>query len=176
VPSVLADDNCAGPADGLCGNVPIQPGPGYASALKPGNSEQPTQGYTPTTAPAAAVPTLSFKPPKSAVTDEYGGGISVANVANLPSPGVPEAPAASFTSELSVIDPPAITSAPEVPPAPKGNIISTSTYTSAGTVFEVAIEEVIQYVTVDAPVAKPKRHVHHMHHRRDKEHGLLGRH
>ncbi|KAF2733399.1 WSC domain-containing protein [Polyplosphaeria fusca] len=178
-PKMLVADNCEGPSDGLCGNVPIQNGPGYASPLAPGNGEKPTGGYTPpaaTEAPTsfAPVPTLSYTTPKSAITDKYGGGISVLNVnggAAEPSEvNAAETPAAVVTSNAAEAP------APTPPPAaeqPEGKIISTSTFTSAGIVYEMAIEEVVQYVTVDAPAAKlRKRHHHHMH-RRDREHGLL---
>src|SRR5262245_8120895 len=46
VPEVLAKDNCAGPAAGLCGDVPVQYGPEYASLLSPGNTASPTASPT----------------------------------------------------------------------------------------------------------------------------------
>jgi hypothetical protein len=170
---VLADDNCEGPADGLCGNVPIQDGPAYASVIDGGNKETPTAGYTPppVTEPAA-VPTLSWAPAKSAVTDEYGGGISVQAAAPTPADVGVDANAGAGGQEEPA--PPAVTPPPAGEPADaaKGKIISTSTYTKDGVVHEVVIEEVPVYVTVDAPAAA-KRHSHH--YRRDREHGILGR-
>lgn len=186
VPEVLADDNCAGPADGLCGNVPIQAGPEYASKLQPGGSGTPTQGYTP---PAVTerptMPTLSYQAPKSAVTDEYGGGISVARVAEAPQESQvnayevkPAAEPSSSSSSSPAPSPPAVTPPPAAEAAPaKGSVISTTTYTSAGVVYEVVIEEVPVYVTVEAPAPVGRRHARHAHkhYRRDREHGLLGR-
>ncbi|ORY19293.1 hypothetical protein BCR34DRAFT_210422 [Clohesyomyces aquaticus] len=174
MPKELKNDNCDGPADGLCGNVPIQDGPGYASALPAGDSKTPTGGYIPPTS-IAPVPTLSYKAPVSAITDKYGGGISVAAV-NAGLSKAPEAP----TMVISVSSAPAssaapVTTAPAAPVVEDGTIISTSTYTSAGTVYEVAIKEIDITVTVEpTPAARLRRHAHHMH-RRDREHGLLGR-
>lgn len=182
VPDVLKSDNCAGPADGLCGNVPVQNGPAYASVVQPGNSETPTAGYTPPASISVApVPTLSFKAPQSAVTDQYGGGISVANVNAVHSAPEVNVAATPEPAPVESSTPAPAPPAPTPPPAdqPKGSIVATSTYTSAGTVYEVAIEEVAVFVTVEAAPAAPKHrrhlHAHHMHHRRDKEHGLLGR-
>ncbi|KAF2467856.1 WSC domain-containing protein [Lindgomyces ingoldianus] len=175
MPDVLKEDNCAGPADGLCGNVPIQAGPEYASLVQPGDSATPTGGYTPpATTELPPVPTLSYKAPTSAVTDKYGGGISVAAINAGLSQASEVAIAATSTPVVSEA-PPFVTSAPVVPEQPQGHVISTSTYTSAGTVYEVAIMEVDITVTVEpTPAARHRRHVHHMH-RRDREHGLLGR-
>ncbi|KAF2106585.1 hypothetical protein BDV96DRAFT_507567 [Lophiotrema nucula] len=182
------EKDCVESADGLCGNVPIQRGPGYASAIKgSGDDSTPTAVYTPPAASEissdAAVPTLSYQAPKSAITDDYGGGISVQAVNNgNAAPSQPsevnaaEAPATTTSSSSAVVPAaPAPTSAPEVPaPADGGSIISTTTYTSAGTVYEVAIKEVNVYVTVEPPAVR-RRHNHHHLHRKDREHGLLGR-
>lgn len=152
-PKILANDNCVGPADGLCGNVPVQYGPGYANALKPGKEgEEPTNLPSMTDAP---VPTQSYAPARSlGATDKYGGGISVYNV--NPNPA----------------DAPAVTPAPAAPVLDgDGYIVGTTTYTSAGTVYEVAIKEVAVTVTVEAEYKKARRHAHM--HRRDREHGLL---
>lgn len=194
VPQQLENDNCGGPAKGLCGNVPIQAGPGYATVVAPGNTEKPESTYTPPpVTEQPAVPTLSFKAPVSAMTDKYGGGISVAavqaGVQAKPSEKPVEAsavvnaaaasstPVASSAPAASPPPPPAApvpTPPPAAAPAP-GKVISTSTYTSAGVVYEVAIEEVPVYVTVEVPAAAHKHRRAHMHHRRDREHGLLGR-
>ena len=56
-----------------------------------------------------------------------------------------------------------------------GEIIATKTTTREdGVVVEVFVEEVEVYVTVDAP-QPARRHVHHKHLRRDREHGMLRR-
>jgi hypothetical protein len=134
------------------------------------------------------VPTLSYTPAQSAVTDEFGGGISVHNkgVAEPSADGnnqagkenpyaAPATPTSSTTVQVAAAEQPAPTPPPVAPQQPKGSIIATSTYTSAGVVHEVVIEEVPVYVTVEAPAPAQKRHAHHFHQRRDREHGVLGR-
>lgn len=164
MPDNLKKDNCAGPADGLCGNVPVQYGPQYANPLNPGHDgEEPT--VVPVISSVAPVPTQSYAPARS----EGAGGISVYNVkTDAPAPTEAPAPPAA----------PAVTPAPDVKDAPDsdadGSIVSTTTYTSAGTVYEVAIKEIAVTVTVEAAYKnKMRRHAHV--HRRDHEHGLLGR-
>jgi len=206
MPEVLAQDNCAGPADGLCGNVPVQHGPEYATGLlKPGDSQTPTAA--PTTIASSnivAVPTLSYTTAKSAITDEFGGGISVAQQAAeesplpvdvtgvIPTPTPAAPPVSSSTAfEAAAPSPPEVPapaptqspaqSSPPIELQPQGNVISTSVYTSAGTVYHIAIEQVEVTVTVPASGPEPtpaqmhRRHVYHKH-RRDREHGILGRH
>jgi hypothetical protein len=170
LPHALAKDDCAGPAKGLCGNVPIQYGPEYANPLKPGDAGKPAP---PKISSVAPVPTLSYAPARSMATDNNGGGISVHNVktdAAAPPPAPTSAPPAKV---YDVPAPPAITPPPKKQEAaPDGKIISTSTYTSAGVVYEVAIEEIAVTVTVTEDSYKHK-HKRHVHHRRQHEHGLL---
>lgn len=156
LPKMLANDNCAGPAKGLCGDVPVQYGPGYAAPLKPGNgNNEPTA--KPILSSVAPVPTQSYAPARS----QGAGGISVFNV--KPSVYVADVPAPS----------PAVTPAPAASSsAQDGSIVRTTTYTSAGVVYEVAIKEVIEYVTLPESSNKARRHAH-VHARRDREHGLL---
>lgn len=152
VPEVLADENCAGPTDGLCGNVPIQYGPEYASAQSAQTS--PPAISTTTHASTPLVPTLSYSTGReSFASDAYGGGVTVAKIAS-------------------------VTPAPVANDDEDGEIIGTTTFTSAGAVYEVAIEEEIVYVTATGgsyatPAAKLKRHMHHGHHANRREHGLL---
>ncbi|CAO2647436.1 Nn.00g083580.m01.CDS01 [Neocucurbitaria sp. VM-36] len=172
IPSILSEDNCDGPANGLCGDVPIQYGPQYANALKPGGA-----GAEPTVIPSLSslvVPTQSYAPARSEVN-----GISVYDVKPSAAPVVAAA-APTYAAEPAPAAP-SVTPAADVTDAPKqdadGSIISTTTYTSAGTVYEVAIKEVAVTVTVevtDAYKHKNRRHAHM--HRRDREHGLLKRH
>jgi hypothetical protein len=206
-PEALVEDNCAGPADGLCGNVPIQAGPDYASLLLPGNEATPTAVITDLPTLVSLVPTLSFATATLAVTDKFGGGINVGEQSDLPEeidasavvpaptplvpeptplvpeaslPGLPQEPVATDAPAASVVVPgPLPTSAPVAPPvegsAGPGTILSTSTFTSAGIQYEVVVEEVTVFVTVEA-AAPAKRHRRHSHlHRRDHEHGLLNR-
>lgn len=207
MPQELSVDNCAGPAPGLCGNVPVQFGPEYATGLlQPGVTGSATAAPTTiATEDISAVPTLSYTTAKSAVTDQFGGGISVAMEGQesigpdspepAPATPTPEAPAPAPTSapiapETPVVTPeaPVPTSAPAQAAPPAGDIISTSVYTQGGTVYEIAIQQVQVTVTVgaapaDTPAPSPailpreihRRHSHHKH-RRDREHGLLGRH
>lgn len=148
LPKALSNDNCAGPAKGLCGDVKVQYGPGYAAPLKPGNDNtEPTA--KPEISSIAAVPTQSYAPARS----EGAGGISVYNI--NPDPAAAAVTPAPAAEDAAGAD---------------GSIVRTTTYTSAGTVYEIAIKEVVQYVTVDA--AAKKRHAH-VHARRDREHGLL---
>ncbi|CAI6299230.1 unnamed protein product [Periconia digitata] len=86
--------------------------------------------------------------------------------------------------ESDVLDAPAPTNAPAVPAEePKAKIVGTSTYTSAGAIYHMVMEEVEVTVTAGSPAASAKsnvrRHEHahaHMHHKRDREHGLLRQH
>ncbi|KAF1830520.1 WSC domain-containing protein [Decorospora gaudefroyi] len=173
-PKILSNDDCAGPADGLCGNVPVQYGPAYAAALKPGDHAEPT--VKPTLASSAApVPTLSYASARSkGATDAYGGGISVYNVEETPAmPTLTSTSVSTSTSVEAEAETPAVTAAALADDAISSDdgIVSTSTYTSEGIVYEVAIKEIAVTVTVEA---KRRRHAHM--HRRDREHGLLGRH
>ncbi|KAH7413660.1 hypothetical protein DE146DRAFT_2465 [Phaeosphaeria sp. MPI-PUGE-AT-0046c] len=148
MPKMLEHDDCAGPAKGLCGNVPVQYGPGYANPLNPGSGEKPT--VKPIISSVAPVPTQSYAPARS----EGAGGISVFNVKEKPS-AVP-------APDYPVNAPPMVTAAPakqEVDDAVGGKIVSTTTYTSGGIVYEVAIEEVAVTVTVtDTSAKKHRRH------------------
>lgn len=159
VPEVLADENCAGPADGLCGNVPIQYGPEYASTQAAQTS--PPAISTTSHASTPLVPTLSYSTGReSFASDAYGGGVTVAKIAS------------------KATDAPSVTPAPGANDDEDGEIIGTTTFTSAGAVYEVAIEEEIVYVTATGgsyatPAAKHKRHMHHGHHANRREHGLL---
>jgi len=160
-PAVLAKDDCAGPAKGLCGNVPVQYGPGYANPLKPGSPAKPTA--KPILSSVAPVPTQSYAPARS----EGPGGISKYDVNTAePKPAAPsakyEAPKAPKVEVPPA--PPAVTPAPA--PAkqnvdPNAKIVSTTTYTSAGVVYEVAIEEVVVVVTVTEDAAYKPKHRRH---------------
>jgi hypothetical protein len=161
MPSVLKKDDCAGPAKGLCGNVPVQYGPGYANPLAPGSPSKPT--LAPILSSVAPVPTQSYAPARS----EGPGGISVY--------AVKPAASAAAVDVKSVAAPvaPVVTPAPDASKANDGKkIISTTTYTSAGVVYEVAIEEVMVTVTVteDGAYKKARRHAHvKAHARRNAE-------
>lgn len=162
IPDALKNEDCEGPTDGLCGNVPIQYGPEYASAQAAETSPPAISSSTHASTPL--VPTLSYSTGRETfASDKYGGGVTVNKIAG-------QATEAASTIALSQI-----TAAPTADQ--DGEIIATSTYTSNGAVYEVAIEEEIVYVTATgaAPTAaaKAKRHMHHGHHNNRREHGLL---
>ncbi|KAL5117376.1 hypothetical protein ACEQ8H_004692 [Pleosporales sp. CAS-2024a] len=163
MPALLQNDDCAGPANGLCGNVPVQYGPGYANALEPGAGEKPTSAPV-LFSSVAPVPTQSYAPARS----QGPGGVSVYAVA----PSV--APLAHTTQSAQSASPPApvITPAPTTQPvdgAPAADIIGTTTYTSNGIEYVVVIEEVAVTVTVtddNSYKMKHRRHAHAMVHAR----------
>jgi hypothetical protein len=177
MPKALDADDCAGPSDGLCGNVPVQYGPEYAAPLKGGDKTD-EETIKPSLSSVAPVPTLSYASARSkGATDAYGGGISVFAVKTSATPAASEAKPTSASSAAA--DAYAYeAAAPAVTPAAKAEdataeddgIVSTTIYTRDGVVYEVAIKEVIQYVTVEA---KRRRHAHQ--HRRDRSHGVMGR-
>lgn len=151
MPSMLANDDCDGPSDGLCGNVPIQYGPKYATDLESGN----TAGLTATEKPtpsSISVPTLSYATARSKLTDKWGGGISVYNVKS-------EESSAAVQPTTSAAEP-VITPSPSYDEAVQGegSIIGTSTYTKDGVIYEIAIKEIT--VTVTEGAAKARRHAH----------------
>ncbi|KAF1848139.1 WSC domain-containing protein [Cucurbitaria berberidis CBS 394.84] len=175
LPKALDNDDCAGPAKGLCGNVPVQYGPGYANALKNGgHGKEPT--VKPTLSSAAPVPTQSYASAKSKVegVDVYNvqpssaaASVYIVVAAAKPTPAYKASPAAPEPIK------PTVTVAADIKNAPKtnedGSILSTTTYTSAGTVYEVAIKEVAVTVTVEEPAKyKNRRHAHL--HRKDRLH------
>lgn len=182
IPESLLDDDCGGPSDGLCGNVPVQYGPGYASVLDPTATDKPTGGLSMTSVPP--VPTQSYAPARSKITDKWGGGISVYNVktSNVPGPqntdslyvflaSSTSSSASSTTSTSctsSAVETPSVTSSASLSDAadPVGSIISTKIYTENGIVYEVAIEEIVITTTVDAAYKKARRHAH-VHRRRE---------
>ena len=148
MPEVLKSDNCAGPSDGICGGPAINAGPEYAPPPKKGGSKPKPQPYP---SKPVAVPTLSYATPKSKVTDEYGGGISVYNQKS----GATPAPAQ-----------PNVTPGPKIENSHKGDsrIIGTSTYTEGNIVHEVVIVQEDVYVTLAAEEGYgKKRHAHKRH-------------
>jgi hypothetical protein len=174
VPDFMHKDDCAGPAKGLCGNVPIQYGPGYANPLKGGDTAKPT--LKPEISSHAAVPTLSYK---GARTSSQGVGILAVKTdtaAPAPKPSsqaaapVPIVPSKAYEAPAA----PAVTPAP-MPSAvaPAGTEKTTTTYISAGIKYEVEIDIVAVTVTVTEDSYQKQRR--HAHHRRQREHGLLGR-
>ncbi|EON62954.1 hypothetical protein W97_02180 [Coniosporium apollinis CBS 100218] len=163
MPKKLKDEDCAGPGDGLCGNVPIQSGPDYASHLKAGKTESPSLSELPSSTVAPTlVPTLSYTSGGVSVTDSQGGGIVV--------------PAAAATVRVAdeaaapIITAPAMYEA-EVDDSPKDDKSrSTSRYTSGGAEYHVVYEE--EVVTVTATTTQHAKRSRHIHHRRNHGQGL----
>jgi hypothetical protein len=173
MPKALDADDCAGPSDGLCGNVPVQYGPEYAAPLKGGDKSD-EETVKPSISSVAPVPTLSYASARSkGATDAFGGGISVFAVkTGAAAAAASEAKPTSSAAAYDAAPAPAVTAAANAKDAAAEDdgIISTTTYTRDGVVYEVAIKEVIQTVTVDA---KRRRHAHQ--HRRNTLRGLQAR-
>ncbi|KEQ86420.1 hypothetical protein D6C98_09612 [Aureobasidium pullulans] len=170
----IKDDNPLGPReDGLPIAVPIQSGPSYATnypVVLAGDETQAaatstkasSKATTSAASASAVVPTLSYTPGTSSVTDKYGGGILLAETASsyVQSPtAVVSVSASTVTAAASLAD--AETDA-------AGNIIATSWYTSGNQVMEMMIEEVDVTVTataVETANAHARRHVGKEHRR-----------
>ncbi|KAG9676634.1 hypothetical protein KCU99_g3545, partial [Aureobasidium melanogenum] len=162
----IKDDNPLGPRDGLPIAVPIQSGPAYAS-LYPvvlagdetqaaATSTKASSQVTSAASSSAVVPTLSYTPGTSSVTDNYGGGILRANTA---SSYIQTESASTVTAPASLAN--AETDA-------NGNIVATSYYTSGNQVMEMMIEEVDVTVTataVETANAHARRHIGKEHRR-----------
>ncbi|KAF2125280.1 hypothetical protein P153DRAFT_299688 [Dothidotthia symphoricarpi CBS 119687] len=174
MPSNLKNDDCDGPSDGLCGNVPIQFGPKYATALENGNTEAQTATVKPSV--SVSVPTLSYASASSEATDKWGGGVSVYSSASSEAAYSSDAAyssEAAYSTEESAAYAAAVTSvaaaaesaaAPLITPSPSSGAdaaqtsdCSTTTYTKDGILYEIAIEEVTVTVTQEAGY-KARRH------------------
>lgn len=163
----IKDDNPLGPRDGLPIAVPIQSGPAYASTYPVVLAGDETQAaatstkasssqVTSATSTSAVVPTLSYTPGTSSVTDKYGGGILRANTA---ASYVQTESASTVTAPASLAS--AVTDA-------AGNIVATSYFTQGNQVMEMMIEEVDVTVTataVETANAHARRHVGKEHRR-----------
>jgi hypothetical protein len=151
MPKILSVDDCSGPSDGLCGNVPVQYGPEYAEPLEGGEKDD-EEPIKPTLSSVAPVPTQSYAPARS----QGAGGISVYNVES-PSTMV-KSSSSSSTSTAGYPAAPAVTPLADIADALVGDeAVSTSTYTKDGVVYEVAIVEVVVTTTVGADY---RRHAH----------------
>ncbi|KAG9572022.1 hypothetical protein KCU97_g15700, partial [Aureobasidium melanogenum] len=155
-----------GPRDGLPIAIPIQSGPAYASTYPvvlagdetqaAATSTKASSQVTSASSSSAVVPTLSYTPGTSSVTDKYGGGILRANTAS------------SYiqTESASTVTAPASLANAETDAA--GNIVATSYYTSGNQVMEMMIEEVDVTVTataVETANAHARRHIGKEHRR-----------
>ncbi|KAH0081952.1 hypothetical protein KCU60_g16157, partial [Aureobasidium melanogenum] len=162
----IKDDNPLGPRDGLPIAIPIQSGPAYASTYPvvlagdetqaAATSTKASSQVTSASSSSAVVPTLSYTPGTSSVTDKYGGGILRANTAS------------SYiqTESASTVTAPASLANAETDAA--GNIVATSYYTSGNQVMEMMIEEVDVTVTataVETANAHARRHIGKEHRR-----------
>jgi len=164
LPTELKNDDCT-KGKALPGNVAIAYGPepavGHVAAAKVPTSK----------AYSAPVPSST---PMPAISIQNNGAQSVSSAAAstipaisalAPSVVVASVAPSSSSSSTSVIPYVAPTPAPSPPAkAPVGHIIGTTTYTSAGSVWVVAIEEID--ITVTASVPYPSKHRRHAHQHR----------
>jgi len=151
-PEELHDDNCAGPRDGICGGVPVQSGPEYASKLKAGVSAQPTPASSSlrpsqaSTSATTSAPPLESLPGMTVPRFSSYGDITVQavnkDVVDSPATDAPPTPSDSPTTDA--------------PPMPSGDaprdVVSTRTFTSEGNIYEVVVEQVDVTVTAEATV------------------------
>ncbi|KAF2094432.1 hypothetical protein NA57DRAFT_24348, partial [Rhizodiscina lignyota] len=165
MPSQIKNDDCEGPSDGLCGNVPIQSGPAQATNISPGQTVEPTGSAhpEPTHSSESVSYSLGYTIGTSVYTDNSGGGITAAEA---PSSYAHATPTADSDVEVASADVPSPvpTPSPDMGDAQDGdpNAVSTSIWTSGGAVHEVYIEEDIVTTTVTAGAdTKRRRHVHH---------------
>lgn len=181
MPEKLEDDHCKGPRDGLCGGVPIQSGPTYATKLTPGLSIQPTATGQPQTTSntygggkSSSNQNLGYSKGTSLLTDNSGSTISgvvaeaFAHAVKTPSPSSEKMVAVSAASSPTPTPIPETTSSEEGDP----KAVSTSTYVSGGAEYEIYIEE--EYVTTTVTVDSPSKKRRHFHHHRRGHHGGLG--
>ncbi|KAK3077228.1 hypothetical protein LTS18_010865 [Coniosporium uncinatum] len=181
MPTTLDKDDCEGPREGICGNVPVQSGPEYASKLdatpKASGVAETTSAIPSTTSFAPVVPVQSYAPGTKVATDKYGGGVTIARLPAAPAASSAAAQVDSASDSSSdeggeFYNAPASSMTTPAPVAParedNPNIVSTMTYTSNGGVYEVFIEEVDVTVTATGPaetsVSRVKRHAHRRRH------------
>ncbi|KAI4853082.1 hypothetical protein E4T45_04475 [Aureobasidium sp. EXF-8846] len=165
---------------GLPISVPIQSGPAYATnypVILAGDATQAAASATSAAASSvqsavssiitsaasasAVVPTLSYTPGTSSVTDKYGGGVLRAKS----SASYVDTEAASTVAASTVT---AVASLADADTDADGNIIATSWYTSGNQVMEMMIEQVDVTVTataVETANAHARRHVGKEHRR-----------
>ncbi|GKT84385.1 WSC domain-containing protein [Colletotrichum tofieldiae] len=174
IPDIVAKDNVNGPDSILPGNVAITFGDG--------SSEGGAAPVSSSTIAAPTVPTLTYKPGKTATANPlpgevfhetgkipYGSSISVEAV----STPVPEPAAPTTEPTPTPIIEPVITSAPASSSQQSISFVSTQTITSGNTVSIIYWEEEIVYVTeyeditatltvtpTATPVLRAKRHLH----------------
>ncbi|KAF2220746.1 WSC domain-containing protein [Elsinoe ampelina] len=186
-PSILSDDDVAGPRDGLPVNVPIQPGPGYATKYALVGAGEATSSTGSVSIPApSSMPELPYTPKPSSTT--LPAPVSPAPSAYTPPAPVPvPAPSSSPTPSSYAPPPPvptsATTPAPEIPikpeTAPNLPVIGTRYVTKDNEVLEIVIVQA--YVTItegqtppaaETPVPQRKKlmrkhlgaHKRHVHH------------
>jgi hypothetical protein len=206
VPEVIANEDCAGPMDALCGDVKItreeddsSPVPDNDNANAPAAPKEPvkstsTEAPPPATSSASSevpsVPEETPSAPSPQPTDVVAGPIDNDTPAQPPAnpegqivnaaPNPTGGPVVPFVSVAAA--PPAPTQPPVQPPQEAPVNGPTTIYrTLSDRIEEVVYVEQVETVFVTATVPAPQKyrrhaHSHHMKmHRRDREHGLLGR-
>lgn len=178
VPDVLADDNPAGPRDGLPVSVPIQSGPEYAttypvygaSDYSSATSKASSATTTSAASSSAVVPTLSYSSATSTVTDKYGGGI-LAAVSSSYVPDATYTSSAAASSEAASETPTTTVTVAPTAAQTAGNIVATSWITRGNEVIEMYVQEVEVTVTATSTptaAAKHRRHLQQHVQRREK--------
>ncbi|KAK4964909.1 hypothetical protein LTR66_012202 [Elasticomyces elasticus] len=186
IPEVLADDNPAGPRDGLAVNVPIQSGPAYATRYAVVGQSAATSFKPDSTAAASSsgtvVPTLTYSAaPSSKSGDQLVTAAEVKGSTAYTQPNsLPTEAAARYNQAYNMParianSASATTAAPSLQDAAvPGNIVATSYFTDGNDVVEMVVEEVDVTVTAtgSAPTAGAnyRRHLHE--HRERVHHGV----
>ncbi|KAI9822670.1 MAG: hypothetical protein M1827_000389 [Pycnora praestabilis] len=145
VPSELADENTSGPRSGLPGNVPIQSGPGLATA---GGSALPTSATASPT--SKVVPTLSYSSGSTLAASSSVVPVVALKNADFHSPS----PSASSTSSSFSSSSPAPSSPPSNTATSATNAVISSFTTIQGD-QEWVVDVVEQIITVTAGDGSP---------------------
>ncbi|GKT41107.1 uncharacterized protein ColSpa_01288 [Colletotrichum spaethianum] len=175
IPDIIAKDNVTGPDSVLPGNVPV---------TGDGSSEGGDAPVSSSTAAAPVVPTLTYKPGKTATANPLPGDVFYETGKTPYGSVAAEAVSAPASEATPTIQPtptpvfePITTSAP-ASSSESISFVSTQTITNGNTVEIVYWEEDIVYVTeyeditstltvtpTPTPVLRAKRHLHqHRHH------------
>ncbi|KAK5006419.1 hypothetical protein LTR28_006518, partial [Elasticomyces elasticus] len=182
IPEVLADDNPAGPRDGLAVNVPIQSGPAYATRYAVVGQSAATSFKPDSTAAASSsgtlVPTLTYSAaPSSKSGDQLVTAAEFKGSAAYTQPGsMPTEAAARYDQPARIANAASATTAAASlqDAAAPGNVVATSYFTDGNDVVEMVVEEVEVTVTAtsSAPTAGAnyRRHLHE--HRERVHHGV----
>lgn len=140
VPAELENDNCGTLRDGICGNVPLQPGPEYAYDEEAPPVYGPALQLQPQPMPQPQQPpALAPQPAEEATTPS----------SPTPGPGPAAVGGEEIKAQIAVDPVPTPPPAPLVEQSSKGRVLSTSYSTNGLTVHEIVIEVVETTITKD---------------------------